>query len=88
MSESKTYQPTPEQIARWKEIQELDRTAFAGRFSEEEHRDKVKEFVKRDYVKDQLEKVRAHKEKLLRQLASDEEYEQMLLEELERRNCS
>jgi oligoribonuclease NrnB/cAMP/cGMP phosphodiesterase (DHH superfamily) len=63
-------------------------TAFAGRFSEEEHREKVKGFVKRDYVKDQLEKVRAHKEKLLKKIAWDEDYEQMLLEELERRNCS
>ncbi|BAZ15469.1 hypothetical protein NIES4071_73410 [Calothrix sp. NIES-4071] len=88
MSEPKKYQPTPEQIAKWKRIEELDRTAFAGLFSEEEHREKVKEFLARDYVKDQLEKVRAHKKKLLEKLAWDEDYEQMLLEELERRNGS
>jgi hypothetical protein len=88
MSESKKYQPTPEQIAKWKRIEELEPTAFAGRFSEEEHREKVKEFLARDYVQDQLEKVRAHKEKLLKQLAWDEDYEQELLEELRRRNSS
>lgn len=88
MSESKTYQPTPEQIAKWKRIEELEPTASAGIFSQEEHREKVKEFLARDYVRDQLEKVRAHKEKLLKKLASAEEYEEILLEELERRNCS
>ncbi len=83
---SKTYQPTPEQLARWKEIDELESGAIAGRLPPEEEQARIfKEFLETDFVVDQLEKVRAHKEKLLKKLKSAEEYEQLLLEKLEER---
>ena len=80
MSKPKVHQPTPEQLARWKRIEDLEPTASAGIFSEEEQIKNVKEFLATDYVQSQLEKVRAHKEKLFKKLASAEEYEQILLE--------
>ncbi len=79
-SQSKTYQPTPEQLERWKRLDEDD-GAIAGRMpSEEEQARIVKEFLNTDFVADQLEKVRIHKEKLLKKLKSAEEYEQLLVE--------
>ena len=84
---TKTYQPTPEQLARWKEIDELESGAIAGLLPPEEEQARiVKEFLETDYVEDQLEKVRAHKEKLLKKLKSAEEYEQLLLEEKQKRS--
>ena len=69
--ESTTYQPTTEQLARWKEIDELSSGAIAGILpSEEEQARIVKEFLSTDYIADQLEKVRLHKEKLLKKLKS------------------
>ncbi|MEL6164655.1 MAG: hypothetical protein AAFR37_13140 [Cyanobacteria bacterium J06628_3] len=53
--------------------------------SEEEQARIFKEFLEADFVVDQLEKVRAHKEKLLKKLKSAEEYEKFLLEKLEER---
>lgn len=79
--ESKTYQPTSEQLARWKRLDEND-GAIAGLLPPEEEQARiVKEFLNTDFVADQLEKVRAHKAKLLKKLKSAEEYEQLLLEE-------
>ncbi|MEO0837417.1 MAG: hypothetical protein AAFY21_02775 [Cyanobacteria bacterium J06641_2] len=84
--ESTTYQPTPEQIARWKEIDELESGAIAGTLpSEEEQARIVKEFLSTDYIADQLEKVRLHKEKLQKKLKSAIEYEQLLIEEQKKR---
>ncbi len=78
-SQSKTYQPTPEQLARWKRLDEND-GAIAGRppsQSAEEQARLVKEFLDIDFLlADQLAKVRMHKEKLLEQLKSLEENEQ------------
>ena len=83
--ESKAYQPTPEQLARWKRLDEND-GAIAGRMPPEEEQVRIfKEFLETDYVTDQLERVRAHKEKLLNKLKSAEEYEQFLLEKIEER---
>jgi len=83
--ESKTYQPTPEQLERWKRLDEND-GAIAGRLPPEEEQTRIfKEFLETDYVTDQLEKVRAHKEKLLKKLKSAEEYEKLLLEKIEER---
>ena len=84
-NESKPYQPTPEQLERWKRLDEHD-GAIAGRMPPEEEQIRIfKEFLETDFVVDQLEKVRAHKEKLLKKLKSAEEYEQLLLEKLEER---
>lgn len=85
--ESKAYQPTPEQLARWKRLDEND-GAIAGRLPPEEEQVRIfKEFLETDYLTDQLEKVRAHKEKLLKKLKSAEEYEQLLLEKIEEREA-
>jgi hypothetical protein len=85
-SQSKTYQPTPEQLARWKRLDDND-GAIAGRMpSEEEQARLVKEFLNTDFVADQLEKVRIHKEKLLKKLKSAEEYEQLLVEKQQLRS--
>lgn len=84
---TKTYQPTPEQLTRWKEIDELESGAIAGLLPPEEEQARiVKEFLETDYVDSQLEKVRAHKEKLLKKLKSAEEYEELLLEEKQKRS--
>lgn len=83
--ESKAYQPTPEQLARWKRLDEND-GAIAGRLPPEEEQVRIfKEFLNTDFVTDQLEKVRAYKEKLLKKLKSAEEYEQLLLEKQQER---
>lgn len=83
--ESKAYQPTPEQLARWKQLDEHD-GAIAGRLPPEEEQVRIfKEFLETDFVVDQLEKVCAHKKKLLKKLKSAEEYEQLLLEKIEER---
>jgi hypothetical protein len=88
MSKPKTYQPTPEQIVRWKRIEELEPTASAGILSEEEQRRNVKELLEPNYLENRLLEVRAYKEKLLKKLASAEEYEQILVEEIQKKNCS
>ncbi|MEM1395503.1 MAG: hypothetical protein AAGG00_19895 [Cyanobacteria bacterium P01_H01_bin.150] len=82
---SKTYQPTSEQIAKWKRIDELESSCATGFLSPEEQDKNVEKFFEKDYVDSQLEKVRAHKEKLLKKLQSAEEYEQLLLEEKHKR---
>ena len=80
-SEFKTYQPTPEQIERWKRIDELERGATVG-FSTPEQDDKnVKEFLENDYIETQLERLRAHRKKLIKKLKWTEEYEEFLLRE-------
>ena len=85
--DKKAYQPTPEQIERWKRLDEHD-GAIAGRMPPEEEQARIfKEFLETDLVTDQLEKVRAHKEKLLKKLKSAEEYEQLLLEKIEEREA-
>ena len=86
MVKSKTYQPTPDQLARWKRLDEND-GAIAGLLPPEEEQARIiKEFLHTDFVADQLEKVRAHKAKLLKKLKSAEEYEQLLLEEQQKQN--
>lgn len=83
---SKTYQPTPEQIRRWKRIDELESSCATGFLSLEEQDKNVEKFFGKDYIDSQLEKVRAYKEKLLKKLKSAEEYEQLLIEEKQKRS--
>lgn len=86
MSQSKTYKPTPQQLARWRRLDEND-GAIAGRMPPEEQQAQiVKEFLHTDFVANQLEKVRMHKEKLLKKLKSAEEYEQLLLEKQQKQS--
>ena len=85
--DKKAYQPTPEQLARWKRLDEND-GAIAGIMPAEEEQVRIfKEFLETDYLTDQLEKVRTHKEKLLKKLKSAEEYEEFLLEKIEEREA-
>ena len=88
MSKQKIYQPTPEQLATWKRIEELEPTASAGILSEENQRKNVKELLDPNYLQNRLLEVRAYKDKLLKKLASAEEYEQILVEEIQKKNCS
>lgn len=86
MSQSKSYQPTPEQIERWKRIDELEHGATVG-FSTPEQDDKnVKEFLENDYIETQLKRLRAHRKKLIEKLKWTEDYEDLLLKEKEKRN--
>ncbi|BAY87705.1 hypothetical protein NIES267_72290 (plasmid) [Calothrix parasitica NIES-267] len=86
MSQSSSYQPTPEQVARWKRMDELESGAMVGRLPSQEQQDKnVKQFLETDYIQNQLEQTRAYKEKLLKKLKSAEEYEQFLLKEQQKR---
>ncbi|MGF1674216.1 MAG: hypothetical protein HC836_21970 [Richelia sp. RM2_1_2] len=85
MSQSSSYQPTPEQLARWKRMDELEPTATVGFLSIEQQDKNVKEFLETDYIQNQLEQTRAYKAKLLKKLASAEEYEQFLLKENQKR---
>lgn len=88
IGESKAYQPTPEQIGRWKRMDELEPGAMVGRLPSQEQEDKnVKQFLETDYVQNQLEQTRAYKEKLLKKLKSVEEYEKFLLEKIEEREA-
>lgn len=87
MSESKRYQPTPEQIAKWKRIEELSLTASAGITSEEQQIKNAKELLDPNYFHYRLEEVRAYKEKLLKKVASAEQYEQILIRAIEQENC-
>jgi len=85
-SQSKTYEPTPEQLDRWKRLDEND-GAIAGRMPSEEEQARIaKEFMNTDFVADQLEKVRIHKQKLLKKLEFAEEYEQQLIEKQQERS--
>ncbi|MGB6301973.1 MAG: hypothetical protein WBF90_38185 [Rivularia sp. (in: cyanobacteria)] len=86
MSQSSSYQPTPEQVARWKRMDELEPGAMVGRLPSQEQQDKnVKQFLETDYIQNQLEQTRTYKEKLLKKLKSAEEYEQFLLKEQQKR---
>ncbi|MGB3759240.1 MAG: hypothetical protein WBA07_23145 [Rivularia sp. (in: cyanobacteria)] len=85
MSQSSSYQPTPEQLARWKRMDELEPTATVGFLSQEQQDKNVKEFLETDYIQNQLEQTRAYKAKLLKKLASAKEYEQFLLKENQKR---
>ena len=86
MSQSSSYQPTPEQLARWKRMDELESSAMVGRLPSQEQQDQnVKEFLETDYIQNQLEQTRAYKEKLLKKLKSASEYEQFILEKQQMR---
>ena len=86
MSQSSSYQPTPEQVARWKRMDELESGAMVGRLPSREQQDKnVKKFLETDYIQNQLEQTQAYKEKLLKKLKSASEYEHFLLEKIEKR---
>lgn len=62
--ESRAYKPTPEQLARWKRMDELEPGAMVGRLPSWEQQDKnVKQFLETDYIQNQLEETRTYKKK-------------------------
>ena len=79
--EHKTYQPTPEQLERWKQIDELEHGVTAGFSTPEEDDKRVKRLLESDYIETQLERLRAHRKKLIKKLKWTEEYEEFLLRE-------
>lgn len=83
--ESTAYQPTPEQLERWKQIDELERGVTAGFSTPEEDDRRVKRLLETDYVETQLERLRAHRKKLIAKLKWIEDYEDLLLKEKEER---
>ncbi len=86
MESSKTYQPTPEQIERWKHIDELEHGVTAGFITQEQENINVENFFATDYIDSQLERLSAHKKKLVEKLKSAEEYEKLLLKEKQKRS--
>lgn len=87
LDESKAYQPTPEQLERWKRIDELEHGATGGFSTPEEEDRNVKNLLENDYIDSQLEKLRAHRKKLIEKLKWTEEYEELLLFEKQKRNA-
>ena len=83
--EHKTYQPTPEQLERWKQIDELEHGVTAGFSTPEEDDKRVKRLLETDYIETQLERLRTHRKKLIEKLKWTEEYEEFLLGEKEKR---
>lgn len=76
------YQPTQEQLERWAKRDELDKYASAGILSEEEQERQVEKFLDQNYYYHHLAKVRANKQKLLKNLEYLEQREQLLLNEI------
>ena len=84
---SKTYQPTPEQLERWKRIDELESSCATGFISSEEQDKNVEKFFATDYIDLQLERLRAHRKKLIEKLKWTEDYEELLLSEKQKQNA-
>lgn len=84
--ESQTYQPIEEQLEKWKQIDELEHGATAGFTTPEEEDRRVKRLIETDYIETQLERLRAHRKKLIEKLKWTEDYEDLLLKEKEKRN--
>ncbi|BDA70738.1 hypothetical protein RIVM261_062820 [Rivularia sp. IAM M-261] len=77
---------TREELIKWQEeIYELEKDASAGVMSEEEQERRVNNLLDKNYFHRRLEELRAHKQKLLEDLAWVEEREQLLLAEIDRR---
>ena len=85
---SEIYQPTPEQLQHWEKLDELDKYASAGVMFLEEQERRVKNLLDKNYFHRRLEELRAHKQKLLEDLAWVEEREQLLIAEIDRREQS
>lgn len=80
---------TREELIKWQEeIYELEKYASAGVMSEEEQEWRVNNLLDKNYFHRRLEELRAHKQKLLEDLAWAEEREQLLIAEIDRRQQS
>ncbi|MEA5598921.1 hypothetical protein [Rivularia sp. UHCC 0363] len=84
---SKTYQPTPEQLERWKRIDELESSCATGFLSQEEQDKNVEKFFATDYIDSQLERLRTHRKKLIEKFKWTEDYEELLLFEKQKQNA-
>ncbi len=74
-----------EELLQWqKELYELEPYFVSGKFISEEQQDKnVQELLDPNYLQNQLDKVRAYKQKLQKKLLWAEEREQLLVEEIQ-----
>ena len=80
---------TREELIKWQEeIYELEKDTSAGVMSEEEQERRVNNLLDKNYFHRRLEELRAHKQKLLEDLAWVEEREQLLIAEIDRREQS
>lgn len=76
---SDKYKPTPEEIEKWRELDELGLTAIAGRpFSEEEYDERLQSVIDGSCFQKYLNKILRRKKETLQKLAELEETEQML----------
>lgn len=76
---------TREELIKWQEeIYELEKYASAGLMSLEEQERRVNNLLDKNYFHRRLEELRAHKQKLLEDLAWVEEREQLLIAEINR----
>lgn len=75
-----------EELLKWQEeLYELEKYAVSGKpISEEQMIKNVKELLDPNFLQNELNSVRAYKQKLLQKLAFADEREQLLLEEIER----
>ncbi|MEC4817880.1 MAG: hypothetical protein SAK29_32110 [Scytonema sp. PMC 1069.18] len=85
---SEIYQPTDVQLEHWAKRDELDKYAFAGIMSEEEQERQVNNLLDKNYYHRHLEKVRANKQKLLKDLEYLEQREQLLLDQINKQEQS
>lgn len=76
---SDIHQPTPEQLQRWAELDELEKYACTGKQREAEQEEAVNRFLDKNNYHRRLEKVRVSKQKLMEELAILEQREQWLL---------
>ncbi len=80
---------TTEELIKWQEeIYELEKYASAGIMSESEQERRVNNLLDKNYFHRRLEQLRAHKQKLLADLAWVEQREDLLLAEIYRKEES
>ncbi|RUS99296.1 hypothetical protein DSM106972_077380 [Dulcicalothrix desertica PCC 7102] len=76
---SDKHELTPEELAKWRELNELGLTAIAGTpFSEEEYDARLQSVIDGSCFEKYLNKILRRKEETLKKLAALEETEQML----------
>lgn len=82
-NDSNLQQPTPEQIQYWKELDELDSIAFAGKtLSDSEMTEVLQSWLDGSNWVKRLNKVKAKKQQLLAKVAELEEIEREIEQKL------
>ncbi len=79
MEKSDLYEPTPEDLKKWEELDGLGMTAMAGRlFTDEEYNARLQSVIDGSCFQKYLNNILSTKEKTRKKLAALEETEQML----------